>query len=76
MSATLENILKHLHSSDPNIRESALDHIGTLNPENALEIIVPFLSDPDSEVRSTAACTLKGIIIIWERLITRRPSLT
>ena len=61
MSATLENILKRLHSPDPNIRESALDQIGTLNPENALEIIVPFLSDPDPEVRSTAACNLGEI---------------
>ncbi|MGB0385250.1 MAG: HEAT repeat domain-containing protein [Ardenticatenaceae bacterium] len=61
MSRNFNEILKNLHSRDPNVRESALDEVGTLNPENALEIILPFLSDPDPEVRSTAACNLGEI---------------
>jgi HEAT repeat protein len=50
-----------LQNSNPDIRELALDKIGTLKPHNALEIILPFLSDPNSEVRGTAACNLGDI---------------
>jgi len=53
--------LAELQNSNPNIRELALDKIGTLKPDNAFEIIVPFLSDPNPEVRGTAACNLGDI---------------
>lgn len=53
--------LSDLKSSNPEIRELALDTIGTLNPKGAFEIILPFLSDPDVEVRGTAACNLGDI---------------
>lgn len=43
------------------IRELALDRIGTLKPEGAFEIIQPFLADSDPEVRGTAACNLGDI---------------
>jgi HEAT repeat protein len=50
--------LKKLSSADPHVREAALDDIGTLKPSNALELIIPFLSDTNAEVRETAACNL------------------
>jgi HEAT repeat protein len=53
--------LAELGHSDPDIRELALDTIGTLNPQNAFEIIAPFVSDPDPEIRETAACNLGDI---------------
>lgn len=57
----LQTALAELHNSNPDIRESALDKIGTLKPKNAYEIIVPFLSDTNPEVRGTAACNLGEI---------------
>jgi HEAT repeat protein len=57
----LQTVTAELQSSNPNIRESALDRIGTLKPDRAFEMIVPFLSDPDPEVRGTAACNLGEI---------------
>jgi len=50
-----------LSASDPDLRESALDRIGTTRPDNAINLIVPFLADPNAEVRGTAACNL-GLI--------------
>jgi len=41
--------------------ESALDKIGNLKPDNAFEIILPFLSDSNPEIRGTAACNLGEI---------------
>jgi len=61
MIQEIETILQDLNNSDPDVRESALDRIGIAKPDNALELIVPFLADPDAEVRETAACNL-GII--------------
>ena len=57
----LQIALAELQSSTPDIRELALDKIGTLKPENAFEIILPFLADADLEVRGTAACNLGDI---------------
>lgn len=54
-------ILEDLKNSNSEIRELALDKIGTLKPSNSLEIILPFLSDSEPEVRSTAACNLGEI---------------
>lgn len=57
----LQAVKADLQNSNPDIRELALDKIGTLKPDNALEIILPFLSDSDPEVRGTAACNLGDI---------------
>ncbi len=57
----LQTALADLQHPNPNIRESALDKIGTLKPDNAFEIILPFLWDTDPEVRGTAACNLGEI---------------
>jgi HEAT repeat protein len=57
----IQTLIAELQNSNPDIRELALDKIGTLNPDNALEIILPFLSDPNPEVRGTAACNLGDI---------------
>jgi HEAT repeat protein len=54
-------ILEDLKNPNSEIRELALDKIGTLKPNNSLEIILPFLSDSDPGVRSTAACNLGEI---------------
>lgn len=61
MSEELSAIVQELKNSDPEIRENALDKIGALKPSNALDIILPFLSDVESEVRGTAACNLGEI---------------
>jgi HEAT repeat protein len=57
----LQIALAQLQSSNLDIRESAIDRIGTLNPDNAFEIILPFLADVNSEIRGTAACNLGEI---------------
>jgi HEAT repeat protein len=57
----LKTALAQLEHSDPDIRELALDTIGTLNPHNSFEIISPFISDPNPEIRETAACNLGDI---------------
>ena len=57
----MQNALNLLKSDDPDVRELALDHIGTLKPPNALEIILPFLQDENDEVRGTAACNVGEI---------------
>lgn len=41
----LQTALKELHNPNPDIRELALDTIGTLKPDNAFEIILPFLTE-------------------------------
>ena len=50
-----------LNNPSGDIRELALDCIGTLKPDGAFEIIQPFLVDSDPEVRGTAACNLGDI---------------
>lgn len=45
----LQTVIVELQNSNPDIRELALDKIGTLKSDNALEIILPFLSDPDQK---------------------------
>ena len=57
----INNILQALESSDPDIRELALDNLGTLKPDNAFNIILPYLLEQDIEVRSAAACNLGEI---------------
>lgn len=57
----LQTAISDLENSNSDIRELALDKIGTLKPDNAFEIIVPFLSDSEPEVRGTAACNLGDI---------------
>ncbi|MBD2775865.1 HEAT repeat domain-containing protein [Iningainema tapete] len=57
----LQIAIAELHNVNPDIRELSLDKIGTLNPDNAFEIIVPFISDPEPELRGTAACNLGEI---------------
>lgn len=61
MSSEISAILEDLKNSNSEIRELALDKIGTLKPSNSLEIILPFLSDSEPGVRSTAACNLGEI---------------
>lgn len=61
MSNKSSELLTKLQNSDPDVRETALDEIGTLKPNNALELIVPFLSDENTYVRQTAACNLGEI---------------
>lgn len=57
----LQIALVDLQNSNTEIKELALDKIGTLKPDNAFEIIVPFLNDAEPEVRGTAACNLGDI---------------
>lgn len=57
----LKTALADLQNTNTEIRELALDKIGTIKPDNAFEIIVPFLNDVDPEVRGTAACNLGDI---------------
>jgi HEAT repeat protein len=57
----LKTALADLENSDPEICELALDTIGTLNPQNAFEIIARFISAPNPEIRETAACNLGDI---------------
>jgi HEAT repeat protein len=57
----LQTALAQLQNPNIDIRESALDKIGTLKPDRAFEIIVPFLTDSNPEIRSTAACNLGEI---------------
>jgi HEAT repeat protein len=57
----LQLALTELQNSNTEIRELALDKIGTLKPDNAFEIILPFINDADPEVRGTAACNLGDI---------------
>ena len=57
----LQTAISELQSNNPEIIESALDKIGTLKPDNALELILPFLSDTNPEIRETAACNLGDI---------------
>ena len=57
----LQTAIANLQNSNPDIQELALDKIGSLKPDNALEIILPFLSDPNPELRVAAACNLGEI---------------
>ena len=57
----LQTAISELQSDNSEIKELALDKIGTLKPDNALEIIVPFLSDKSPQIRETAACNLGDI---------------
>ena len=41
----LQTAVEGLKNSNTDIRELALDNIGSLKPDNAFEIILPFLSD-------------------------------
>ncbi len=61
MAEEMKAILQNLQDPNAAIREAALDRIGELKPSNAVELIIPFLSDTDPEVRGTAACNL-GLI--------------
>ena len=54
----LNEILLNLKSNDTNLIERALDDLGDLNPDNALELTLPFLTHDSKSVRETAVCTL------------------
>lgn len=43
----LQIALTDLQNSNTEIKELALDKIGTLKPDNAFDIILPFLNDAD-----------------------------
>ncbi len=80
MIEELNNILVNLKGTDPEIIEKALDDVGDLNPENALELILPFLNHHSKEVRETAVFNLaeieneKGIPYIIEKVINDEDS--
>lgn len=57
----VSEILLALKSDDPEIIERALDDLGDLKPDNALELTLPFLKHRSKEVRETAVCTLGDI---------------
>lgn len=57
----LQTAIANLQNSNPDIQQLALDKIGTLKPDNALEIILPFLSDPNPKLRVAAAFNLGDI---------------
>lgn len=57
----IDSILHKLQDSDPEVREKALDDIGILKPEGAIDLILPLLFDPNIQVRETAACNM-GLI--------------
>ena len=57
----LQTAISDLQSNNSEIKELALDKIGTLKPDNALELIVPFLFDNNPQIRETAACNLGDI---------------
>lgn len=57
----LQTALTEIQNSNAEIRELALDKIGTIKPDNAFEIILPFINDADPEIRGTAACNLGDI---------------
>lgn len=61
MNNGLDVALQQLQSSNIEVREQALDTIGSINPKNALDIILPFLYNPDAEIRGTAAFNLGEI---------------
>lgn len=61
MLTELDEILKRLQDSEPNVRANAIDEIGTVNPPQALQMILPFLVDEDSSVRESAAFNLGEI---------------
>jgi HEAT repeat protein len=55
------NSLGSLKVRDPSVQELLLDRIGIANPANAVDLILPLIRDPDSDVRGTAVCNL-GLI--------------
>ena len=61
MPIEIDGILKRLQDSDPNVRANAIDEIGTVNPPQALQMILPFLVDEDASVRESAAFNLGEI---------------
>ncbi|WP_075207586.1 HEAT repeat domain-containing protein [Archangium violaceum] len=61
MSSLLQHVLDELKDPDPRKRIFALDKIARINPDNALEIILPFLSDSHGDVRVEAAFNLGEI---------------
>jgi len=54
----MQQILEDLKHSNSQIREAALDRVGEMNPDRAIPLLIPFLSDPDEGVRETAASNL------------------
>lgn len=61
MPTELDEILTRLQDSDPDVRANAIDEISTLNPPQALQMILPFLVDEDASVRESAAFNLGDI---------------
>lgn len=58
---TIETAIEKLKSSDLNEQELALDIIGSQKPPNALGLILPYLHNENSELRSAAAFNLGEI---------------
>jgi HEAT repeat protein len=58
MLDTMQQILQDLKHSSSQIREAALDRVGEMEPDRAIPLLVPFLSDSDEGVRETAASNL------------------
>ena len=62
MDDKLRKILNALKSSDSDQREQALDELGIQGSiQNPFDLILPFLQDPNEEVRGTAAFNLGEI---------------
>ena len=57
----LQTAITELQSHNADVRELAIDKIGTIKPDKVWGIIIPFLSDSIAEVRETAACNLGEI---------------
>lgn len=55
---SLNEILINLKSNDNIVLKKALDDLGDLNPGNALELTLPFLTNESKDIRETAVCTL------------------
>ncbi|WP_294317131.1 HEAT repeat domain-containing protein [uncultured Chryseobacterium sp.] len=80
MIEELNYILSNLKSKEPEIIEKALDDMGDLKPDSALELILPFLNHYSKSVRETAVFNLgeieneKAIPYIIEKVISDEDS--
>jgi HEAT repeat protein len=54
-------MLEALNNSNPHAKIQALDTIGTMKPNNAIEIITPYLLDDNDKVRVAAVWNLGDI---------------
>jgi len=61
MNDTLSVIQQKLKSSEPSVREEALDQLGDINYPGAFDLIRSLVDDPSEAVRGTLACNLGSI---------------